>query len=322
MTVRDWLGNVADYHSRYPPTNAARASALTFWNGVCRNLGKRVPNAGREIWTREWDVLVILDACRPDALETVADDYPFLPSEVPTHPSRGSWSREWLRENFSHDHRDELADVAMVSGNVYTSAFHDAPDEGFADPDWFAALDEVWRDGWDERHGTVHPETVRDRAISLWRHRERYGADRMVVHFMQPHVPFRSLDITGHRDPDAAGEVRRRTVWDEVQAGVLSTERARAAYRDNLRWALNHVSTLLRNLETDSVVLSADHGELFGEHGLYSHPDVPHPALRTVPWVETTACDDRTVTPGSEPEPAGPTGGDDVEQRLNALGYL
>lgn len=318
MTVRDWLGNVSDYRSRYPGPNAARAVALSAWNRACHHASQIVPNTGREIWTREWDVLVILDACRPDALEAVAADYPFLPAEIPTHPSRGSWSREWTRENFGRDHRDELADTALVSGNVYTREFHDSLHH-FADPEWFAVLDEVWRDGWDQDHGTVPPETVRDRAISTWRDREQHGADQMIVHMMQPHAPYRSLPISGREDSTTEREERRRTVWDDLYAGVLSTEQVRAAYRDNLRWALDSVELLLENLDADRVAISADHTELFGRVGLYGHPDVPLPELRTVPWVETTATDERTLDPDIDEQTAAADPA--AHERLKALGY-
>lgn len=42
-------------------------------------------------------------------------------------------------------------------------------------------------------------------------------------------------------------------------------------------------------------MITADHGDLFGEFGQYGHPEgFVHPNLNQVPWVETTATDEET----------------------------
>lgn len=320
MTVGDWLANVSAYYDRYPAWNATRATLLTAWMGVARRAGSHSPAFGESVWDRDWDVLVLLDACRPDALEAVSSEYDFLPAEVPTMTSRASWSRAWCYETFAPQYRDEVAKTAYVTGNVFSREFGSDATQ-IADPDWFAGLDEVWRDGWDADHGTVPPRQITDRAIATWR-AEDTDADRMILHYMQPHAPYRSLDINGHESPDRAGQDHRRTVWDELQAGVLSAETACAAYRDNLRWVLDDLSLLLENIDAETVALSADHAELFGEYGLYSHPDVPVPRLRQVPWIETTAVDNETYThteTGDGVDSAVTES--EVEERLAALGY-
>jgi glucan phosphoethanolaminetransferase (alkaline phosphatase superfamily) len=93
-------------------------------------------------------------------------------------------------------------------------------------------------------------------------------------------------------------------------------------YVQNLRYVLDHVERLLNNIDAETVVLTADHGELFGEWGLYSHHAcVPHPALRKVPWVRTTANDSQSHNPPIERSDV-----DRVErisnEKLAALGYL
>lgn len=318
MTAGDWLANVRAYYERYPTPNATRAALLTAWQGVARRAGRYAPPQGESVWDRDWDVLVLLDACRPDALEAVAADYGFLPADVPAMTSRASWSRAWLYDTFSPAHRGEVAETAYVTGNVFSREF--GTDDGIAAPDWFAELEEVWETDWDAEEGTVPPRPLTDRAIETWRSRAGTDTERLIVHYMQPHAPYRALDPTGHTTPDMAGTEHRRTVWDDLQAGVLDPATARAAYRDNLRWVLNDVALLLENLDADRVALSADHAELFGEAGLYSHPDVPHPQLRRVPWVETSATDEETHTPAVETrdtDAAAVT----VEDRLAALGY-
>jgi hypothetical protein len=74
------------------------------------------------------------------------------------------------------------------------------------------------------------------------------------------------------------------------------------------------------------VAITADHGNLFGEWGLYGHPmHTPVPALLRVPWAETTARDRQTREPALEPPeplPVSRVDGGDARDRLAALGYL
>ena len=70
-------------------------------------------------------------------------------------------------------------------------------------------------------------------------------------------------------------------------------------------------------------MLSSDHGEAFGEWGLYGHyRHVPVRALREVPWVKTSATDKQTYEPALEPpENSNDEDDSDAEERLNALRY-
>jgi hypothetical protein len=83
-------------------------------------------------------------------------------------------------------------------------------------------------------------------------------------------------------------------------------------------YVLDSVKTLLRSVD-GSVVITADHGNLLGEFGLYGHPDyVPAPALKRVPWCRTIAEDDGTYEPV---EWSNESVKDDREELLRDLGY-
>jgi hypothetical protein len=84
---------------------------------------------------------------------------------------------------------------------------------------------------------------------------------------------------------------------------------------ETLRAVLDDVEILLENYEADRVAITADHGEWT----FYSHNiGCPYPAIRRVPWVETTTEDEGTFEPSVEA-----TGGvsADVEDQLVQLGY-
>lgn len=116
------------------------------------------------IYSRDWDVVVILDACRADSLQTVASEYDWLPESVPTLWSVGGTSTEWMENTFTDAYAEEIAETAYVTANPYS---HDHIDESR-----FAFVDEVWRDGWDHDVGTVPAETVTERAVSAARTRD------------------------------------------------------------------------------------------------------------------------------------------------------
>jgi hypothetical protein len=195
---------------------------------------------------------------------------------------------------------------------------------------------DVWRDGWDDDLGTVPPASlasalrehrdVDDRA-------ERTVLHYMQPH--APYLESgrggklrRIRDgIDGQAVADggaSSGAVRGRLsslgdairprleralegselamkagLWLEVEPGSLwrgGVRRAAIAhYEENLRIALAAVADLLPELD-GCVVVTADHGEAFGEEGVWEHHVETHiPPLVEVPWLEVEG---RAPSPG------------------------
>ncbi|MBX0325419.1 hypothetical protein EGH21_20540 [Halomicroarcula sp. F13] len=337
MTLTDWLNNCQDYFANHDYRSATRASALSFWRGVVDRACRPLPNYGMNVFERDWDVLIILDACRPDQLEIVADEYDFLPANVPTIYSVGSSSKPWMQSTFVPEYRQDVAETAYISGNGFTKDF--LPTDVLAGQtattagniplvaDDFAHFEAVaYQDGaHDDTLGTIPPREITARAVEYWRnHRD---ANRLLLHYMQPHAPYPSLGGVERLASDEVGTYAQRwTVWDRLFVGELSRDAALSAYRDCLRWVLDDIAVLLENIDAEDVVLSADHAELFGEYGMYSHPNVPIPDLRRVPWVEVTATDTETLVPECPPVAirqltSGAVSDEQVHSRLADLGY-
>ena len=260
---------------------------------------------GTNVYEREWDLLVVLDACRVDLLRSVADEYDFL-GNIERVESVGSMSKEWMAKTFTDEHANEVAETAYVTSNVFS--------ERMLDADRFETLEEVWRDGWDGTADTVLPRTMTDRAIRIAREND---PDRLIVHYVQPHHPF--VDLDAGFDADPFGPALSDTVVDALRKGKIDRERFWKAYQDNLRLALDDVELLLSNVDAERVAITADHGDALGEWGIYDHPvGCLHPAVRTVPWATTTATDRDTHDPEIDRE----VDDSDVEDRLQALGYV
>jgi len=241
---------------------------------------ERSPGHGGE---EDWDTLIVLDACRADYFEAVADLNRF--DEYDSRISLGSHSSEWTRRNFKGK---QFGDTVYVSANPHTS---------LVAGDSFHHIYELWETDVDEKVGVVRPETVRDTAIEA---RQRFPDKRLIVHFMQPHGPYLGSDIDEWTN-DAE-------YWE--------------AYEDNLEYVLEFVEDLLAE-NPEKTVITADHGQTnfqgFKDRlGLSGHP--PRTRFRElveVPWAVVDG-DRIDIQSGDISEAKG----EQVEDRLKDLGYL
>lgn len=299
----------------------AAESARTFRSGLWRLAGL-LHNYGTPIYDLEWDVLVVLDACRADLMAEVATDFGF--ESVGEVDSLASASPEWMEKNFTGEYAEELAGTAYVTANPYSRTH--------VDREAFLVVDEVWDYAWDEELGTVTADAVTDRAVAV--HRE-WRPERTIVHYMQPHHPFvpTPLDSGMDREAGTGSFGQEESVWRDLRLGRYTREEVWSAYRENLEYALEHVDVLLDNVDADTVAVTADHGNAFGEHGMYGHPIyVPIEPLKRVPWCVTSATDSGTYEPrltpgGDDPTTDGDTSDEDapdvsIERKLRDLGYL
>lgn len=305
MALSDWL---AQTRARLinDGVGGVRESVRQLWIGALRRTDL-FADPGVNIYERDWDVLVILDGCRTDALREVAPEYAFLDSQG-AHRSPGSTSHEWMERTFTDEYTDEIARTVHVTGNPFS--------EGYLDGERFAMLDEVWRDGWDDETGTVLARTMTDRAIRAGRQYVGPG-DRLIVHYMQPHFPSVPCPLGGDTTVDVWGSGIENP-FESFRRGIFTEREVWQAYLENLRYVLDEVTLLLMNLNTERVVITADHGNAKGEWWVYGHPNVPLDVLREVPWATTNASDERT----HDPVEYDYTENDlSVEDRLSALGY-
>lgn len=308
MTLRDWavesVRRIGD-----DGVSGLSESARELYIGALRRVDRVYP-VGVPLYDRDWDVAIVLDACRYDLMTEVVSQYPVIRECDPFY-IRSSHSGNFIRQNFNEPRfAEHVSNTAYITGNPQTANHYTGEQE-------FEHLDEVWRDEWDDELGTVRPESITRRAIGYYRDEE---PERMILHYMQPHYPYvpEPFGPESGMKPNSEGT---DNAFDLLQRGEISREEHWRRYRENLEYVLDHlVETLLENLQADDVVITADHGNLFGEYGLYAHPvGVPLPQLRRVPWCPVETTDEESITgeTPSQPEQSG----DDVERRLRDLGY-
>ncbi|TKX47748.1 hypothetical protein EXE41_04120 [Halorubrum sp. SD690R] len=288
------------------PGEAARYVSRDLWKRVLNSyyLFNNVPEYS--VWD-DWDLCIILDACRPDVLAECAADFDFIPEDVPKRRSNASQSNQWMERNFTPEYANYLAETTYVTGNPYTSQ---------VDTSGFDAVDEVWTYAWSDELGTQPPGPLTDRAVDIGRNE---SPKRLLVHYMQPHFPSIPVNLGSKIDLDRFGEGGGTDIFPRLRRGELTHDEVWHAYRENCKYVLNSVETLLENYDAETAIITADHANAFGEKGIYRHPeDVKTEAVRTVPWVETSAVDHGMYEPKSYDSSAVDPG---VEERLRRLGY-
>lgn len=288
---------------------------------------------GTNVYEREWDALIVLDSCRVDAMQEVAPEYDFIDT-VDSIWSVGSTSPEWYVKTFVPEYADQIAETAFISANPNAEATLVKDDYPPRHPTPFDAA------GWDtvsaedlaylemtRKHDRPYddvsdvapsstavevPSYVTDRTIVAGRD----GYEKLMIHYFQPHRPFMH-DFIEHGDEMSYVEDEP---YKAGRKGMTSKEKLWPLYLDNLRLVLDSIEVLLENLDAERVAITADHGELLGELDQWGHfQSIPHPQLKRVPWVETTATDKETRHPDEEFAIAHD---DSVQEQLADLGYL
>jgi len=136
-------------------------------------------NPGFDVMNADWDVLLLLDAARYDIMSEVATDLPSIERKV----TRAVGSLEFMENQYM---RRQLHDTVYVTSNPYVSRIESNV--------FYAVDDSPLQEHWDPERGTVYPSDVSRVAKQA---AEEYPDKRLVVHYMQPHLP--PIGPTGDR---------------------------------------------------------------------------------------------------------------------------
>jgi len=260
------------------------------------------PN-GIDIFDKDWDNLIILDACRFDYFRDTAD----LPGRLESQISRAGTTKEFISANFSGK---QIYDTVYVSANGWYSYIHEDID---ADIFKFISLNQ---DENREEYGATPPETV---VKEVKRTHKEFPNKRLIIHFVQPHAPY-----IGEYGQKKFGQYPAEPLEKLSKRPEASKKTIRRAYRENLKYVLNYIPELLDILPGKTVITS-DHGELLGEQlgifpcELYGHFEgVYVEELVNVPWNIIESDNRKTIT---EDWPLEDEFGTDVRKQLEQLGY-
>jgi len=232
------------------------------------------------ILSRKWDILIILDACRYDVFrELYGSEFNVLEGE-----SEGSCTVEWFYNTFVVDNV-RLDDVVYVSGSPYVSNHLTRLDNmSYYGKNHFFRVVDVWDFGF-RKVGYAY--VVDPQMVYNWFNivKTIHKNKRFIVHFMQPHAPYPHCKELSKYYIDKVGYPDLK-LWEAMRKGEVNPKLALECYKNNLQWVMKYVYKIVENNRDKRIVITADHGEAFGEHGLYDHPCYrSEDVLRKVPLV-------------------------------------
>lgn len=279
-----------------------------------------------DIMAQDWDYLLILDACRYDVFEEVN----WIDGDLSSVISAGSHSEEFCEANFEGR---TFYDTVYVTANAFGArigdgVFHDLVYTG----------EEIEEDfvGWHAFSERMEPETISEATLDAV---ERYPNKRVIAHFMQPHTPYfgEKADELRERVAEEGLIVRSRqpekveqyslddenvvvSLKEAAERGYVSHEEIREVYVENLRFVLEHVASLVSELD-GKIVITADHGEYLGEGEKLGHPKYSYAeAVRKVPWLVLKS-ESRPEIVAEDSVKRSDVATEEIEEHLKDLGY-
>lgn len=263
---------------------------------------------------KEWDFLIVLDACRYDFFKRIYDS--FFEGKLEKIWSLGSETQEWLINTF----KGRYDDIVYISGNPYVGSISSCKDFNWSAKNHFYQVLDVWDERWNDRLNTVHPRDINE---CLRYGLSKYPTKRFIIHYIQPHAPYLNFTSKYSRNgPCQNGKLverllfffrrgmvhlsrkfgpfiyKRGWLWYIRKINGLTPQgemeevvrregdkKLRQTYLENLRVVLRCLAKIIKEKDLENVVITADHGEMLGEFGAYGHvAGLKSPLLREVPF--------------------------------------
>lgn len=237
-------------------------------------------------------LICVLDAARYDIFEQVN----WLPGKLEKAVSAGSTTTEWAVNTFPdfYPRAVYISSVPYIAAKIVTEQ-----QKAFLGLEHFQVVNDVWDWGYDDETSTVLPETVAHATLQA---KKDYPDRVIIAHFMQPHCPYigsppltlntwkelveTRVSLNGFGSITTAtidGFPPLSTIFERGYGDLL-----KRAYRGNLVRALEVIERELAS-QFSNITITADHGEGFGEGGVYGHgAGIRTPELLSVPWFNLT----------------------------------
>jgi len=318
---------------------------------------------------QKWDYLIILDACRYDYFERLWQQY--LSGTLRKKTSPATSTPEWLSKSFpgyyddiiyisANPYINSLAPVRDFSAKAHFHKIYDLWRDN-----WDSEKDTVLPGTVTARAREIinansgkraiihylqpHEPYLSDDFADLTWHRPEPIGQRVLKKAEQGKQKTKLADKAqriiaqilyriGLRGKLSLWRLRKllkmppMSHMDAVRR-AYGTQGLRKAYGQNLQIVLRHVAELIESL-SGTVVVTADHGEMLGEGGAYSHWDgSDNKPLREVPWLvidkgpKSVEHPEHAEKPEKQPaksvdEKTDKEAQEEIKEKLRALGYF
>lgn len=293
-------------------------------NLACRELnrrfydlfyGKKYNKKGVKIIDEDWDVLIILDACRKDMFYRCCS----FEGRLTVRKSRGSNTKEFLYGNFNNE---SLLDTVYTTANPQFQKHRQDINANFY------KIYNVWDSNrWDDDLGTVRPRQLTDIAKQKIKN---HPNKRHIIHYLQPHYPFIDTDLENIGRKILKKNQAGFDLWGLQMRGEidLSSERINKAYYKNLRLVFEVLADLIDEIPGKTVITS-DHGNMVGERSRpipikeWGHPSgIYTPELVEIPWFVIENGDRPDIRAEKSVQEQEEVNNEVIEDRLKHLGYV
>jgi arylsulfatase len=111
------------------------------------------------------------------------------------------------------------------------------------------------------------------------------------LHYMEPHGPYQSRNGFQYLNKLKAEQLWRKAVKHPEAMTLPEVEELKRGYREEVAHLDRQLGILLEELqqmgpmESSLIIFTSDHGDAFGEHGLFSHPHQLYEELIRVPLI-------------------------------------
>ncbi|WP_148290927.1 alkaline phosphatase family protein [Halorhabdus tiamatea] len=319
--------------------NLKTLTELKFNNYVTKNHFEKKYGSGINIMQKDWDNLIILDACRYDIFKK----HNIFSGELSRVVSPGGHSKEFYEKGFPNS---PYHDSVMVTANPYTSVvaqdyFHDIVTTytGERIIESNSRVESVSNNGKVIEAGhvnNVHPKRVNEISIDQY---EKNPNKRLIIHYLQPHDPY-----FGTKAKELRNKFRKQgfefSYWTDHSSieddknvvnglmtlatrGYISDDVLKEVYEENLKFVLEYVADIVDELSGKTVITS-DHGELLGEKvagkQFFHYEGIYSSELRHVPWLSIEGDKRRQITKEG-PQSHDKIDDKAVDEHLQMLGY-
>jgi hypothetical protein len=263
----------------------------------------------------DWDILIILDACRYDLFKENYKD--FLEGTLEKRTSVATSTPEWLQKTF----KDYYKDIIYISANPYCNGKNiNYRNKEFMGKERFFKVIDVWDFGYDIILNNVHPSVVNEAFLKYY---QLHPNKKFIIHYIQPHYPYISVEpkyikLQKSHFFKEANKNKKKPVLEKSKTtsfivkklmkympdgmiwrfgGLLGYKLGvgqiyldkgwkgiKEAYTGDLRLALSSISDLVSNLDKKQIIITADHGERLGEKGKFGHGGKRDKIVTEVPW--------------------------------------
>lgn len=242
-----------------------------------------------------WHNLFILDSCRADMFREIYPEFSLLKgSNYRDRLSSSSSSPEFVEKNFCGNY---FGDCILISANPFPATMS---------PDSFYYRFDAWSLIFDKHVNNVRPEDIYEVFLA---YRRRFPDKRIIVWFMQPHIPFITAPhlFEDYNFSERVNEIAKegaatseyRNIWEKVLDGQVDASEVWDGYRGDLRLVLDVIARGHRP-ELGKTAITADHGEIckrFLGLKLFGHPSrIRDRELITVPWLTISGDLPKTVS--------------------------